>query len=504
MAHRRYKSLQTRLIAAVMLPVALLVALLTGIAGWVVSNTEAETLDRVLVGSVRTLSLAFGQPPAVREKIAPIVIHLLERRARPVVNFSVYRGNKVLMGDPDLRPPPDYRLDDDSVIDRHPPTEFPKQARGTPMVRGYVHAQDAASVTQAAYLRNGTLHGRPARIATEIRRLDGGPDLVAIQIADYVDDQQAYTRRYALQIAGEGAATLIVAVLLIWLAIGWGLRPFAALTRQVGAAQTDPSPQFRLHLQPDMPREAVPFVESFNGLMTRLEKINASLRQFTSNASHQMRTPLAVARVHLDVLRRAGPHTPDARAAMRDITLAVETLERLLFQLIALARTDEQQSLSAQSFDLTALAGRVTAEHAARSENDSVDIVFEAKAPLAALGDPALAAELASNLVDNAIRYNRTGGTVRVIVERAEKGVRLIVEDDGPGIPEAEREKVWDRFYRVPRENAPPGSGLGLPIVRALAERIGAHVALADGTGGSGLRAIVDFPAPKNDQDRRS
>ncbi|MGC4251864.1 MAG: HAMP domain-containing sensor histidine kinase [Sphingobium sp.] len=502
MAHRRHQSLQARLIAAVLLPVVMLVALLTGIAGWVVSNTEAETLDRVLVGSVRTLSLAFDQPPEVREKVAPLVIHLLERRARPVVHFSVYRGTDVLMGDPGLLPPPDYRQRDDGPADRHPPAEFPAQARDTQMVRGYIHAHDAASVTQAAYLRDGTLHGRPARIATEIRRLDGGPDLVAIQIADYVDDQRAYTRRYAMQIAGEGVVTLLVAVILIWLAIGWGLRPFTALTRQVSAAQTDPSPQFRLHLQPDMPREAVPFVESFNGLMTRLAKVDASLRQFTSNASHQMRTPLAVARVHLDVLRRAGPHSPDARAAMRDIALAVETLERLLFQLIALARADEHSGLSLQPFDLTALAGRVAADHAAREEADSLDILFEAKAPLAALGDQALAGELASNLIDNAIRHNRPDGTVRVIVEPAGNSARLIVEDDGPGIPQSERDKVWDRFYRVARENAPPGSGLGLPIVRALAERMGARVALSDGANGRGLRVIVDFPLPQNDPDR--
>lgn len=498
MAVRRYKSLQARLIAAVMLPLALLVALLTGITGWVVAATDADTLDRVLVGSVRTLSLAFDQPPEVRQRIAPLVIHLLKRRARPVVNFSVYRGQEVLMGDPGLAPPPDYRMRDDGPVDRHPPAEFKKQARDTQMVRGYIDPSDADSVTQAAYLRDGKLHGRPVRIATEIRRLDGGPDLVAIQIADYVDDQTAYTRGYALQIAGEGLAVLAVAALLIWLAIGWGLRPFAALTRQVRDAQNDPSLQFRLQPQPDMPREAVPFVDSFNGLMTRLEKVDRSLRQFTSSASHQMRTPLAVARVHLDVLRRAGPHAPAARDAIGDITYAVESLERLLLQLIALARTDEQSIQPLQPFDLTALAGRVTADRAAQGEDDGIDISFAAKGPVAALGDPALAGELAGNLIDNAIRYNRSGGGVRVTVARDAGVARLTIEDDGPGIPESEREKVWERFYRIAREDAPLGSGLGLPIVRALAERIGARVALADHVDGEGLRVTVDFRVPED------
>ena len=495
MAVRRYKSLQARLIAAVMLPLALLVALLTGITGWVVGATDADTLDRVLVGSVRTLSLAFDQPPDVRQRIAPLVIHLLKRRARPVVNFSVYRGSEVLMGDPGLTPPADYRVRDDGPIDRHPPAQFKKQARDTQMVRGYIDPGDADSVTQAAYLRDGMLHGRPVRIATEIRRLDGGPDLVAIQIADYVDDQRIYNRDYYFQIVGEGGLVLLVAGLLVWLAIGWGLRPFAALTGQVRDAQTDPSPQFRLRLQPDMPRETVPFVQSFNALMTRLEKANQSLRQFTSNASHQMRTPLAVARVHLDVLRRAGPHAPAAREAIGDITYAVESLERLLLQLIALARTDEQSVAPLQPFDLTALAGRTAADRAAQGEDDGIDILFDAPGPVAALGDPGLAGELAGNLIDNAIRYNRPGGTVRVMVERPAGGARLVVEDDGPGIPEHEREKVWERFYRVAREGTPVGSGLGLPIVRALAERMGASIALGTPESGVGLRVVVDFRA---------
>ncbi|MFT3976676.1 MAG: HAMP domain-containing sensor histidine kinase [Sphingomonas bacterium] len=490
-----HKSLQARLIAAVMVPLALLVALLAGITGWAVRNTDADTLDRVLVGSVRTLSLAYDQPPEVREKIAPLIIHLLKRRARPVVNFSVYRGKQVLMGDPALLPPPDYNVVDDGVIDRHPPAQFKKQARDTPMVRGYIDAEDAANVTQAAYLRDGTLHDRPARIATEIRRLGAKGDLVAVQIADYVDDQRIYNYTYFAQIAAEGVAVLLVAGVLVWLAIGWGLRPLAALTRQVRDAQSDPSLQFRLQLQPDMPREMVPFVDSFNGLMKRLEKVNESLRQFTSNASHQMRTPLAVARVHLDLLRRAGPHAAEAQGAIRDINYAVESLERLLLQLIALARTDEQSLAPLQRFDLTALAGRVTADRAAQNEDDGIDIMFDAAGAVSALGDPGLAGELAGNLIDNAIRYNRPGGTVRVTVERRDAGARLAVEDDGPGIPESEREKVWERFYRVAREDAPVGSGLGLPIVRALAERMGAHVALETPEDGTGLRVVVDFRA---------
>jgi two-component system sensor histidine kinase TctE len=110
-----------------------------------------------------------------------------------------------------------------------------------------------------------------------------------------------------------------------------------------------------------------------------------------------------------------------------------------------------------------------------------------------AIGEPTLAAELIGNLLDNAIRYNRPGGTVSVHVDRDGDAVIVAVDDDGPGIPAAERDKVWDRFYRIPARNAPAGTGLGLPIARAIAQQMGATIDLEDGRSGRGLCAIVRF-----------
>jgi two-component system sensor histidine kinase TctE len=489
-------SLRLRLTGAVLMPLAALVLLFCVITALVTHDTEANTVDRVLIGSVRTLSLAYNSPAADRERLVPLVIHLLRRRARPVVLYSVYRGQTLIAGDPALRPPVDYSATWDGVLDPHKPTTFVNAYRENRMVRGYLDPADARQVTQAAYLRSGTLHGKPARIATEIRRAQGDTELIAIQVADYMDDRAAYERTFLQQVVLAGLAALILTGMLFWWAIEWGLRPLVDLTQQVDMARRDAPATFRLETPETGPVEMQPFVAAFNGLMARLERATESLRQFTSNASHQMRTPLAVARVQLDVLDRYGPTSPQGKAALQDIPHAIDSLEQLLRQLIALARSEDQVGTQLRPFDLAEVAATVTGERAAQAPAD-IDIGYDksVEGPVMAVGQPTLAAELIGNLLDNAIRYNRPGGSVSVHVDRDEEGAVVAIDDDGPGISAAEREKVWERFYRIPNRKAPAGTGLGLPIARAIAERMGATIHLEDGRSGKGLCAIVRFRA---------
>lgn len=492
----RHGSLRFRLTGAVMVPLAALVLLFGAITLYVTHDTEANTVDRVLIGSVRTLSLAYKSAPADRARVVPLTVRLLRRRARPVVHYSVYYDRRLLAGDPGLAPPADYRARWDGRVDPHAPATFVNAYRDTPMVRGYLDPEDAQDVTQAAYLRNGTLRGRPARIATEMRRVADYPGPIVIQVADFIDDREAYEHQFLVRVILYGLAVLAVSAVLFWWAIAWGLRPFFQLTEQVKEARHDPSPAFRLRMASSVPSEIVPFVAAFNGLMARLEQVARSLREFTTNASHQMRTPLAVARVHLDVLQRYGADSPEGRVALADIHGAVDTLERLLRQLIALARSEERPDEDPCPFDLAEVAATVTADRAAQAP-DHIEISYDNRpgTPLRALGQPLLAAELIGNLVDNAIRYNRPGGAVRVAVYRAGDRVVVEVDDDGPGIPPPERERVWERFYRSAGHRSLSGSGLGLPIVRALAERMGAQVGLEDGRSGHGLCALVSFRA---------
>jgi two-component system sensor histidine kinase TctE len=487
-------SLRLRLTGAVMMPLAVLVLLFGVITAWVTHDTEADTVDRVLIGSVRTLSLVYNSPSPERENLLPLAVHLLQRRARPVVHFSVFRGAQLVAGDPALAPPPDYRERWDGVIDPHPPATFVNAYRANPLVRGYINAADARLVTQAAYLRDGLFHGKRVRVATEIRRPAGETGLIVIQIADYVDDRRAYESQFMVRVLLVGLAVLAVTGLLFWWAIRWGLRPLFDLTRQVETAQQDASPAFRLETSGATPTEIQPFVAAFNGLMARLERASNSLRQFTSNASHQMRTPLAVARVHLDVLDRYGPMSPQGQAALLDIPDAIASLEELLRQMIALARSEDQGDMQMRPFDLADLAATVTADRAAKAPA-SIDIGYDNRVdgPIMALGQPTLAAELLGNLLDNAIRYNRPDGTVSVSVWLDERDAVVEIDDNGPGIPADQRAKVWERFYRINNRSGASGTGLGLPIARALADRLGAQIDLMDGRTGQGLCVIIRF-----------
>lgn len=476
-----------------MLPLATLVMVFGGIACWAIGKTINVTSDRVLIGSVRTLSVALDAEPDMRRRLIPLAVDLFQRRSQPVTFYSVYHGDKLIAGVPSLKPP-DYDVAD-RATDRRPPVAFPDSRRKIGLLRGYVDLDDAKTVIQPAYLRNGRLDGKSARIATEIRLIQDDRHPVVIQVADYVDDRRAYIFSESLQVIGGGILILMIAVLLFYQAITWGLKPFSALTEQVEEGRKDPPTHFRLVQSPDTPREAVSFIQAFNALMERMEKAAESVRQFTANASHQMRTPLAIARIHLGLLDRFGPNSPQGKTAIQDISYAVQSLERLLQQLISLARTDEQVIDPAMSFDLAATAATVLGERIGHFSDFDIDIIYEQdeEGAIAVRGHPLLAAELISNLVDNAIRYNRPGGSVFVRLRRSAGRGRIEIEDDGPGIPEEYRDRVWERFYRGATDDDQLGSGLGLSIVRSLAERMGARVSLNNGANGCGLCATVEF-----------
>jgi two-component system sensor histidine kinase TctE len=208
------------------------------------------------------------------------------------------------------------------------------------------------------------------------------------------------------------------------------------------------------------------------------------------------RVRCATAVAGASAVQRRGIDKPEGRAALADIEAATNRLERLLAQLIALARADEGGSAGNETecVDLARVAAAVVAERVPQALAAGTDIQFEApEKPVPIAANEVLTGEIVANLLDNAIRYNRPGRPVIVRVAVAEIGAHLEVEDEGPGIPASDRARVFERFYRIPRKGGPEGSGLGLAIVRALADRLGADVRLHDRKGGTGLLAVVHF-----------
>jgi signal transduction histidine kinase len=244
----------------------------------------------------------------------------------------------------------------------------------------------------------------------------------------------------------------------------------------------------------NLPQEVAPLVQELNRLLIRLDAAFQTQRAFIADAAHELRSPLTAVRLDLQLLDRA----PDEAARMEaraDLGAAVERAIHLVEQLLTLARNeprDERSALSPLPLD-TVVADGIADTHALAAAR-RIDLGLDAEANAVVLGDRDALRTLVRNLVDNAVRYTPPGGRVQVrTAKNPQGGAVLEVTDSGPGIPAADRARVFDRFYR--RASAPEGSGLGLAIVKAIADRHGARVALEDAPGG-GLCASVSFSGP--------
>jgi len=273
----------------------------------------------------------------------------------------------------------------------------------------------------------------------------------------------------------------------IWLATRQGLAPLRTVAGQI--AGREPT---RLHpvVPASAPEEIRPLVEAINGLFGRVEQTLAAERRFTADAAHELRTPLAALAAQAQVAARARDEA-ERQHALEQLGVGTTRAARLVDQLLTLARVDpEQAERPTAPVALDRLAEEVCADHGAQALAKDIALELDA-VPATVTGDVGLLRILLRNLVDNAIRYTPAGGRVAVAVA-ADAGVRLSVADSGPGVPESERERVFERFSRLAGQEI-EGSGLGLSIVRRIAELHGAQVGLGTAAGGGGLLVEVSF-----------
>ncbi len=279
--------------------------------------------------------------------------------------------------------------------------------------------------------------------------------------------------------------------LLIWLAVGAGLAPLAGVAREVARRV----PDNLAHIEAGRaPREIAPLVAALNALFDRLKASLDQERRFTADAAHELRTPLAAVKTQAQVALGATGEAERGRA-LANVVAGTDRATRLVEQLLVLARLDPQTALpQGQIVDLQALAGQGIAEMAPAAAAKGVEVGLAPGEAAPVAGDAVLLAVLLRNLLDNAVRYTPAGGEVEVAVRGAAGPVSLTVADSGPGIPEAERGRVFERFHRV-LGSGEEGSGLGLSIVRRIADLHRAEVSLGTGPGGRGLLVEVRFPA---------
>lgn len=286
-----------------------------------------------------------------------------------------------------------------------------------------------------------------------------------------------------------------------WSLVGRGLRPLGRLAREVRTRTPNdltPIPER------DAPEEVQPLVHALNGLLARLGRAFENQRVFVADAAHELRTPLAALQIQVQMVERARDEEA-RREAVADLRQGIVRAVHVVEQLLTLARQEPGSGQTEPAaVDLAAVARQAVADHAALAADKGIDLGLAAgdadteadtDTDTTVTGDADGLRILLGNLIANGIRYTPAGGRVDVAVRAGAGGTELEVADTGPGIPAADRERVFDRFYRVPGSEA-SGSGLGLAIVKAIADRHGARVVLGDAPGG-GLRAVVAFPPPR-------
>lgn len=286
-------------------------------------------------------------------------------------------------------------------------------------------------------------------------------------------------------------ATLVI----VWFGVKRGLGPLARLSDEIKARSAG---DLRPIDPAGTPEEARPIVSALNDLLGQLAQANRNQQRFLANAAHQLRTPLAGLQAHTE-LALAKPLPEPARGELEHVREATIRTARLANQLLALAHAEPGARGDAAQVELKALVESEADSWVHQALARDVDLGFDL-APAPVRGDAFLLREALANLVHNGIEYSPRGGRVTVRTGSRDGQPFAEVEDDGPGIPGGERERVLERFYRVPGTPG-TGSGLGLAIVREIAAGHGAAILIGDGTGDKGhetgrqgCRVALTFP----------
>jgi signal transduction histidine kinase len=363
----------------------------------------------------------------------------------------------------------------------------------------------AQSEIDTVVSRIGASHG-PAMGSVEWTALCDGPFDSILSIARQA--QLEATRR-AEDIRSTSFRMLLVAGVDLAAVIAFGAfavvvvrrrftRPMGVLTETIARLSR------RDYVQPVPPPRSLDelgsmalALEALRASSLQAEQLQNAMSRFTADASHQLRTPLTILQAHISVLDTLLPGSHEARAALADIRGAADRLQRLLIQLLRLATADAGHAPdpAATCPDLSDLLQEVAGEFLTAATEAGIELHFEADAgAVLCRANPITIREMLANLIDNAIRYNARGGHVVVRLLHSADTLVIEVEDDGPGIPPAERAKVVTRFYRLKRDQSQLGSGLGLAIVESLAASCNAEFQLADGAHGRGLLARLRLP----------
>jgi len=469
---RAQRSLFGEILDWMLTPLLLLVPVSIGVTWLVAQGIANAPFDRALEYNVQTLARLVTVKQGQTEFVLPQPAREILRAddADRVYYQLLDSHGKLLSGEPDVP---------------HPNTDEPP-------------------VTGVVTLRNGEMRGKPVRVAS-LWLADGDDDSATalLQVAETREKQSVLATEIIKGVLLPQFAILPLAVLLIWLALVRGIKPLSVVEARIRERRPgDLSPLD----ESSVPLEVVPLVSSVNELLDKLKESIHTQKRFLADAAHQLKTPLAGLRMQADLAQREGANADELKQSLKQIGRASVRATHTVNQLLSLARAESTGAgTGRQPCDLARLTIEVVREAVPRAIEKRIDLGYdgaEAGAPGVVLeGNPTLLKELVRNLLDNAINYTPSSAerpgviTARVLADPFGHVVLLQVEDNGPGIAESDRELVFEPFYRV-LGNEADGSGLGLPIVREIANQHHAQVKLEDAHPGRqppGARFTVRF-----------
>jgi two-component system sensor histidine kinase TctE len=386
-----------------------------------------------------------------------IAVQMLQSRQSGRLYYLVTGpANEFVTGEPDLPPPPD-------------------------------------PISERINYYDQVYRGRPVRIVAlqlpvERKKQRG---LVTVQVAENRAARNDFARQILFGMVLPQGLLIVLAGMLVWHVVGRTLAPLSTLRQEIAnRSHRDLSAL----PEEDMPQEVRPLIRTMNELLERLGSAIASQQRFIADAAHQLRTPIAGLKTQTELALRQTP-PGEAQATLKQLRSATEQTTRLVNQLLSLARAEPAigRVRESEPLDLAELAREAARDWVPRALARRIDLGFDYPGTSVQIsGDAFQLREMLNNLLDNAIRYTGEGGQVSVRVGCEGTDAFVAVEDNGPGIPEAERERVFERFYRV-LGTGTEGCGLGLAIVKEIAQQHDAEASLAPGPDGRGTIVRVVF-----------
>lgn len=344
-------------------------------------------------------------------------------------------------------------------------------------------APETAMASNVDGYSEANINGQPSRVLT---RWDARHEFM-IQVAEPLAGREVLARHITLKMLMPSFIALPVLALLLWFGIGAGLQPLQQIKIEIKQRTAN---QLQPLTMTSVPEEVAPLVNALNELFARLARAFESERRFTADAAHELRTPLAALKIQAQVAARS-QDVAERDNALSQVLRGVDRATHLIEQLLTLARVDpENTTLTFEQVNLRSVAKEVLADLAPLAQAKKLALVLEDGADCYVQGNQTQLGLILRNLVDNAIRYTKEGN-VTVSLANAQ-GVALTVRDTGPGIAEDELEQVQQRFYRI-TGTGEEGSGLGLSIVKRIAELHGAKLSLSQANDLGGLKATVTW-----------